>query len=123
MELNYNIESPGQDCLSEAIVHFVQEMSNSFFYLFIIITSWAELSQAQKSLVCLENLFNLTGTQLAKSNSIKTRFLSKSYSSMGNLILTNSAFWIFFLRPVVPKIWLILFLSWLKLESELGNKR
>ena len=40
---------------------------------------------------------------------------------MGNLILTNSAFWIFYLCPVVQKLLVILFLSWFELKSELGN--
>ena len=42
-------------------------------------------------------------------------------SSIGNLILTNLAFWVFVLYPVVPKLLLVLFLSWLKLRSELSN--
>ena len=42
-------------------------------------------------------------------------------SSIGNLILTNLAFWVFVLYPVVPKLLLVLFLSWLELRSELGN--
>ena len=40
-------------------------------------------------------------------------------SSIGNL--ANLAFWISILCPVVPKLLLILFLSWLELRSELGN--
>ena len=40
---------------------------------------------------------------------------------MGNLILTNLAFWIFYLCPVVQKLLVILFLSWFELRSELGN--
>ena len=40
---------------------------------------------------------------------------------MGNLILINFAFQIFNLCPVVRKIWLILYLSWIELGSELGT--
>ena len=40
---------------------------------------------------------------------------------MGNLILTNLAFWIFYLCPIVQKLLLNLFLSWFELGSEFGN--
>ena len=68
-------------------------------------------------------MFDLSGIKCDKNNSLpKNVFLKKKLdSSMGNLILINSAFWIFYLCPVAQKLLVILFLSWFELKSELGN--